>query len=135
MSYNSPPKHFLRLFFPLLSLTLPGNGKATGQYYIFSSSETFPFFVPPLQTAYLWNNMRIFLFVLIHVYIIIIIIMSYRQHRYLLPSLATPPYRSSLLAGLQGYIPYPHIAAVCRFELAVLLLLGHMWGSTGVRHL
>ena len=43
----------------------------------------------------------------------IIIIMSCRQHRYPWPSLATTPYHSSLLAGLQGYIPYPHIAAVC----------------------
>ena len=41
----------------------------------------------------------------------------------------------SLLAGLQSYIPYPHIAAVCMFELVVLLLLGHMWGSIGVHHL
>ena len=45
--------------------------------------------------------------------IIIIIITSCRQHGYPWPSLATPPYRSSPLAGLQDYIPYPHIAAVC----------------------
>ena len=44
------------------------------------------------------------------------------------PSLATSPYRSSPLAGLQGYILYPHRAAVCMFELVTLLLLGHMWG-------
>ena len=50
-------------------------------------------------------------------------------------SLATSPYHSSPLAGLQGYILYPHIAAVCMFELVILLLLGHMWGSTGVHHL
>ena len=37
--------------------------------------------------------------------------------------------------GLQGYIPYPHISAVCMFELVVLLLLGHMLGSMGVHHL
>ena len=49
--------------------------------------------------------------------------------------LVTFPYRSSPLAGLQGYIPYPHIAAVCTFLLVVLLLLGHMWGSIGVHHL
>ena len=48
---------------------------------------------------------------------------------------ATSPYHSSPLAGLQGYIPYPHIAAVCMFELVVLLLLGHMRGSIGVHHL
>ena len=40
-----------------------------------------------------------------------------------------------VLAGLQGYIPYPHIAAECMFELVILLLPGHMWGSIGVHHL
>ena len=30
------------------------------------------------------------------------------------PSLATSPYRSSLLAGPQGYIPYPH-RALCMY--------------------
>ena len=50
------------------------------------------------------------------------------------PSLATSPNRSSLPAGLQGYIPYPHIAAVCMFEMVVLLLLVYMWGSIGVHH-
>ena len=59
---------------------------------------------------------------------IIIIIMSCRQHGYPWPSFATSPYRSSPLAGLQGYIPYPHRAVACMFELTVLLLLGHMWG-------
>ena len=33
-----------------------------------------------------------------------------RQHGYPGPSLSTSPYRSSPLAGLQGYIPYPNIA-------------------------
>ena len=65
----------------------------------------------------------------------IIIIMSCRQHGYPWPSLATSPYYSSPLAGLQGYILCPHIAAECMFELVVLLLLGHMWGSIGVHHL
>ena len=64
----------------------------------------------------------------------IIIDMSCRQHGYPWPSLATSPCHSSLLAGLQGYIPYPHITAVCMFELVVLLLLGHMRGSIGVHH-
>ena len=67
--------------------------------------------------------------------VIIIIIMSCRQHGYPWPSLATSPYHSSPPAGLQGYILCPHIAAVCKFELVVLLLLGHMWGSIGVHHL
>ena len=59
---------------------------------------------------------------------IIIIIMSCRRHGYPWPSLATSPYRSSPLVGLQGHIPYPHIAAECMFELVVLVLPGHMWG-------
>ena len=67
--------------------------------------------------------------------IIIIIIMSCHRNGYPLPSLATSPYRSSPLAGLQGYILYPDIAAVCMFELVVLLLPGHMWGFIGVYHL
>ena len=50
-------------------------------------------------------------------------IMSCRQHGYPWSSLATSPYRSSPLAGLQGYIPYPHIPAVCMFELVVLLYI------------
>ena len=65
----------------------------------------------------------------------LIIILSYLLLGYPWPSLATPPYRSSLLAGLQGYTPYPHRAAVCRFELVTLLLLGHVKGSIGVHHL
>ena len=39
------------------------------------------------------------------------------------------------LASLQGYIPYPHIAAECMFELVALLLPGHMRESIGVHHL
>ena len=45
----------------------------------------------------------------------VIIILSCHQHGYPWLSLVTPPYRSSLLAGPQGYTPYPHRAAVCRF--------------------
>ena len=41
-------------------------------------------------------------------------------------SLATPPYRSLLLAGPQGYITYPQRAAVCKFKLVALPLLGHV---------
>ena len=67
--------------------------------------------------------------------IIIIIIIMCRRHGYPWLSLATSPYHSSPLAGLLGYILCPHIAAVCKFELVVLLLLGHMWGSIGVHHL
>ena len=44
------------------------------------------------------------------------------------------PYHSSPPAGLQGYTPYPHRAALCIFELVVLLLLGHKSRSIGVHH-
>ncbi len=57
--------------------------------------------------------------------------MSCRQHGYPWPSLATSPYHSSPPAGLLSYILCPHIAAVCKFGLVVLLLHGHMWGSIG----
>ena len=42
------------------------------------------------------------------------------------------PYRSSPLAGLLNYTPYPHIVAECMFVLVVLLLHGHVWGSIRV---
>ena len=61
--------------------------------------------------------------------------MSCHQPRYLGPSLATFPNRSSPLAGLLGYIPYPHTAVVCMSELVVLLLNSHIWGSIRVHHL
>ena len=35
----------------------------------------------------------------------------------------------------KGYIPYLHRAAVCRFELVVLSLLGHVKESTEIHHL
>ena len=58
--------------------------------------------------------------------------MSRRQRGYPWPSLAISPYHSSPPTGLQGYILCPHIVAVCKFVLVVLLLHIHMWGSTGV---
>ena len=63
------------------------------------------------------------------------IIMLCRQHGYPWPSFATSPDHSSPPAGLLDYIPYPHIVAVCKFELVVQLLHGHMWGSIGVHQL
>ena len=68
----------------------------------------------------------------IYVYIII---MSRRLCGYPWSSLAISPYHSSPPAGLQGYIPCPHTAAVCRFVLVVPLLHIHVWGSTGVHRL
>ena len=44
----------------------------------------------------------------IYIYIYIYIIIMCHQDEYPRLSLVTPPYRSSLVAGLQGYIPYPH---------------------------
>ena len=61
--------------------------------------------------------------------------MSCHQHGYPWPSLTTPPYRPLLPAGLQGYIPHRHRAAVYRFELVILPLLIHVKGSTGVHPL
>ena len=58
--------------------------------------------------------------------------MSCRRYGYPSPFGYTSPYRSSPLVGFQGHIAYPHIAAECMFELVVLLLTGHMWGSIGV---
>ena len=65
----------------------------------------------------------------------VIIIMSRRLRGYPWPSLAISPYHSSPPAGPQGYIPCPHIAAVCKFVLVVPLLHIHVWGSTGVHRL
>ena len=60
--------------------------------------------------------------------LIIIIFSSCLQHGYPSPSLASSPYRSSLPAVPHGYTPYPHIAAVSRFELAALLFHGRVKG-------
>ena len=83
---------------------------------------------------YIYIYIYIYKYKCVYIYMYIIIIMC-QQHGYTWPSLTTPPYRSSLLAGLQGYIPYPHSAAVRMFGLAVLLLFGHMRGSIGVHYL
>ena len=66
---------------------------------------------------------------------VIITILLCHQHRYPWPFLATSPYRSLLPAGPQGYTPYPHRAAVCRFKLVPLLLLSYVKGFIGVHHL
>ena len=54
--------------------------------------------------------------------------MLHYQHGYSWPSLANPAYHPLLPADPQEYIPYRHRAAVCRFELDVLLLLNHVKG-------
>ena len=64
-----------------------------------------------------------------------IIIMLHNQHKYPWPSLTPLPYRPLLPAGPQGYIPYWHRAAVCRFELVVLPLLTHVKWPTSLMSL
>ena len=65
----------------------------------------------------------------------VIIILSCHQHEYSWPYVATPPYRSSLPAGPQGYTLYTHRAAVCGCKLVAQTFLGHVKGSIGVHHL
>ena len=64
----------------------------------------------------------------LNTYIIIIIMLRY-QHRYSWPSLTTPPYRPLHSTDPQGYIQYQHRAAICRFEMDVLLCLSIGRGS------
>ena len=99
-------------------------------YFNLSMNMSFLFFV--LLKFSCAENLYIYIYIYNAVFyvhkiiiIIIIIVMSYSQHGYPWSSLATSPYRSSLLAGLQGYISYPHRAAVCTFELVV-------YGSTSL---
>ena len=70
--------------------------------------------------------------VCIYIYVYI-----YHHHHVVRPAWIslTLSLHSLPLASLQGYIPYHLIAAVCMFMLFVLLLIGHMQGSTGVHHL
>ena len=70
-----------------------------------------------------------------NVTLIIIIIMLLHQHGYPRSFLATVLCRPLLPVGLQGFIPYRHRAAVCRFKLVVQNLFDHMKGSTGLHHL
>ena len=97
-----------------------------------------------LWYIYIYIYMLLYIYALIYIYaiyiyiyfiVIIITILPCHQYRYNWPSLTTPPYCSSLLAGPQGYILYPHRAAVRTFELVPLLLLGYVRGSIGEHHL
>ena len=99
------------------------------QLYVYKVTNKFM----KLQTSYL--NERISSIIKYSYLIIIIIILPCHHHGYPWPSLATPPYRSSVSAGPQGYNMYPHRAAVYRFELVTLLLFGHVKESIGVYHL
>ena len=58
--------------------------------------------------------------------------MSCHQRGYPRPSLATPPYRTLLPAGFQGYIPYRHRTAVCRGWLAFARLYEGVHRSTSL---
>ena len=101
--------------------------------------HNFPLFLPDSLHPCINHNLSTFFdndlpcsFKIIYSLTIITIIMSCRRYGYPWPSHATSPYRSSPLAGFQVHISYPHIATVRMFELVILLLLGHMWGSIGV---
>ena len=75
-----------------------------------------------------------YIYIYMYIYIYIYIYHIYHHHHHVVRparisltlSLPTSTYHSSPLAGLQGYIPYHHIAAVCMFELVVLLLISHI---------
>ena len=103
--------------------------------YIYIGLETTIYIYYIYTHTHTYTHTHMYIYIYIYIYTIIIIIMSCRLHGLPWPSLLTSPYRSSPLEGLQGYIPYPHIAAECMFKLVVLLLHGHMWGSIGVHHL
>ena len=106
--------HFLSFFYSLsVSLSLSLSVPIYHYFYFLTLSFHLPLSVP------------LNLFIYIYIYIILSC----------WPSLATPPYRSSLMAGPLGYIPYPHRAAVCRFELVVLLFLDHVSETIGEHHL
>ena len=72
-----------------------------------------PLLPPPTLPSYVYSEIYIYIYIYIYIphiyiyiyiftYIYIIIILSCHQHGYPWPSLATPLYRSSLLAGPQG---------------------------------
>ena len=90
--------------------------------YIYMSGDSYVYFIY-LLCIYVCMCACIYMYI-----IIIIIILSCHQYRYPWPYLAITPYRSSLLAGPQGYTLYPHRAVVCRFKLVTLLLLSHVKG-------
>ena len=63
---------------------------------------------------------------------------NHHHHHHVLPSTRislTLSRHLSLSFIASSYTPYPHRAAVCRFELIILLSLGHEKGSTGVHFL
>ena len=95
--------------------------------------EKFWHLVLPMQL--LIHSWIILIYLIHHELTLEIIIMPYHGHGYPWPFLATSPYRFLLLAGPQGYTPYPHRATVCRFKLVILLSLGYVKGSIGVHHL
>ena len=74
------------------------------------------------------------IYIYIYIYIYIIIIMSCRQHGY--PWLSLSPLLPIIHRLWQVFrVTSCVLTYVCKFELVVLLLLGHMWGSLGVHDL
>ena len=111
-----------------LSQFISINMSVSVSFFLFISVCSFLsfFFYLPI---YIYIYVRLFLFLCLSLYIYIYIMSRY-QHGYPRPSLTTSPYLPLLPTGVQCYIPYQHIAAVCRFELVV-----HVKWSTGVHHL
>ena len=79
-----------------------------------------------------FNNFFIYYKYFEEIYIVQVLLSDthhHHHHHHVVPparislTITTSPYRSSPLAGLQGYITYPHRDDVCMSELVVLLLL------------
>ena len=113
-----------RLIYKKKSKLLNYLGKANANRKIFLNDLVGRSFWKACVLAWEWWTLKVLPW-----FQVIIIIMSRHLRGYPWPSLATSPYHSSPPAGLQGYIPCPHTAAVCRFVLVVPLLHIHVWGS------
>ena len=109
----------------LLQVLIEGSN-CMDEYWILNSVEIFQY-----PIIWSWNFLRKLL-----------CLSSSSSHHLVVPSARTsltlsPPlpivHSSGRSAGLAP--PYPHRAAVCRFELVTLLLLSHVKGSLGAHHL
>ena len=70
------------------------------------------------------------------IYMYIYIDICHHHHRVVLPArISLTLSRTFSRLVLRATSRNPYIAAECMFELVVLPLLGHMWGSMGVHHL
>ena len=113
---------FVKVQLPYNSIDMATARK--NSHFILSERQGFFMFDNLLIAVHAFPMSILTLLSLDEILLLIIIIMLCRQQGYPWPSPATSPYRSLPPAGLQGYILYPHKAAVCMFKLVVLLLLG-----------